>query len=438
MSNSFVRGSGLVLLSMAVLALPGGGPAWATIPGLPGTNFNLTAKTNHISCADGLTLQIWGFANGMGPAQYPGPTLILEQGATVTVNLTNDLSEPVSMIFPGQGDVVAAEVSPLTQTGLVAMEALPGGAVSYTFTAPEPGTYYYQSGTNMDKQCPMGLFGAIIVRPAGFDPLNPRAYGHADSEYDREVLLLLSEMDVNHQEMTEFGQPIDTTDYWPVYWFINGRNAPDNMAMAGVPWLPAQPYNCMPRMKPGEKLLCRFIGASRNVHPYHTHGNHMRLIARDGRLLSSQPGVTGADLSVEIFGNSVAPGTTSDAIFEWTGEGLGWDILGTAPEFEHDCIDGNGDDFDDTTHEYCPDHGIPMPVILPDGLELTFGGMYSGSPFLGVLGPLPPGEGGLNPNGGFAYMWHSHKEKEMVNNDIFPGGMMTMLVVEPWWAEIPE
>ena len=23
-------------------------------------------------------------------------------------------------------------------------------------------------------------------------------------------------------------------------------------------------------------------------------------------------------------------------------------------------------------------------------------------------------------------MWHSHNEKEMTNNDIFPGGMMTM------------
>jgi hypothetical protein len=28
-------------------------------------------------------------------------------------------------------------------------------------------------------------------------------------------------------------------------------------------------------------------------------------------------------------------------------------------------------------------------------------------------------------------MWHSHNEREMVNNDVFPGGMMTMLVIEP-------
>ena len=36
----------------------------------------------------------------------------------------------------------------------------------------------------------------------------------------------------------------------------------------------------------------------------------------------------------------------------------------------------------------------------------------------------------MNPGAGFAYMWHSHTERELVNNDVFPGGMMTMLIVE--------
>jgi hypothetical protein len=53
------------------------------------------------------------------------------------------------------------------------------------------------------------------------------------------------------------------------------------------------------------------------------------------------------------------------------------------------------------------------------------------------MGSLPPGEGGLNPEAGFAYMWHSHTEKELVNNDIFPGGMMTMLIIEAPWVTIP-
>jgi len=56
---------------------------------------------------------------------------------------------------------------------------------------------------------------------------------------------------------------------------------------------------------------------------------------------------------------------------------------------------------------------------------------------LGTLGSLPPGEGGLNPHGGYAYMWHSHTEKELTNFDIFPGGLMTMLVIVPQGAPIP-
>ena len=79
----------------------------------------------------------------------------------------------------------------------------------------------------------------------------------------------------------------------------------------------------------------------------------------------------------------------------------------------------------------------PFPVILPNQQDLTFGGYYSGSPFLGVFGALPPGQGGLNLNAGYFHMWHSHTEKELINNDIFPGGMMTMVIIEPPGVPIP-
>jgi len=34
-------------------------------------------------------------------------------------------------------------------------------------------------------------------------------------------------------------------------------------------------------------------------------------------------------------------------------------------------------------------------------------------------------------------MWHSHNEKELINFDIFPGGMMTFVVIEPPTVDIP-
>jgi FtsP/CotA-like multicopper oxidase with cupredoxin domain len=177
-------------------------------------------------------------------------------------------------------------------------------------------------------------------------------------------------------------------------------------------------------MHPGERMLLRFIGGGRDFHPFHTHGNNFTVIARDGRLLESAPGA-GADLAFSDFTNTSVPGQTADAIFEWTGEGLGWDIYGHAP----------GDPME--PGEYEPDHGKPIPVVLPEQQEITLGGAYSGSPFLGAMGDIPPGEGGMNVNAGYFYMWHSHNEVEMVNNDVFPGGMMTMLIIEPPGVPIP-
>ena len=66
---------------------------------------------------------------------------------------------------------------------------------TYTFPVEKAGTYMYHSGTDPALQVEMGLLGAIVVRPYGYDPNNPTAYGHPDTAFDREYLFVLSEMD---------------------------------------------------------------------------------------------------------------------------------------------------------------------------------------------------------------------------------------------------
>lgn len=436
-----MRKSFLFMLGFALLGLFSviAGTAEAVIHGVSGPVFNLTAKEGRVITGDGNSIYSWGYANGDGPMQYPGVTMIVEQGAFVTVNLTNQLPVPVSIVLPGQHDVSAVGGLP----GLLANEAGPGETVSYRFVASNPGTYLYHSGTRPELQVEMGLVGALIVRPAGFNGASPAAYGHPDTAYDKEVLFLLTEMDSRIHDTVELQgvAALDNTDflsrYFPNYWFINGRNAPDTMAPAFVGWLPNQPYNSMPVMKPGERLLMRVISGGRDLHPFHHHGNHARVIAKDGRLLESAPGA-GPDIGMDLFTIQAVPGETYDAVFEWTGKGLGWDIYGTGAGYEHECADMDADGFDDMTKEYCEDHGKPFPVVLPDVNDLTLGGFYSGSPYMGTLNSLPPGQGGLNPSGGFTFMWHSHTEKEMTNYDIFPGGMMTMLIIQPPGAPVME
>lgn len=431
----------------AILLLFGTVHAYAVIDGISGPAFSLTARTGRVITADGGNILVWGYGNSAGQTQYPGPTLIVTEGDLVTVTLTNDLpaeAENVSIVFPGHS-VVATGGLP----GLLTREAPPDGvtSVTYTFTASHPGTYLYYSGSHPELQIEMGLVGAIIVRPLN----GIGAYGHANTVYDREYLFLLTEMDINVHLLAEFGplSAVDNTTHWPVYWFINGRAFPDTMFPAFAPWLPYQPYSALARMHPGEKVLMRVIGAGRDLHPFHHHGADARIIARDGRLLESTPGI-GPDLGQAVFSIKSIPGETVDAIYTWTGENLGWDIYGDPadpnnPNFGHTCVDtinnetgaASPDGFDDSTYEWCADHGKPLPVVLPELQSLTFGGLYSGSPFMGVLGLLPPGEGGLNPNAAFTHIWHSHTEKEIVNNDIFPGGMITFVLIEPPDIDIP-
>lgn len=245
--------------------------AQGEILGEVGTNFNLTASEGYISIADGGSVYSWGYSvDGAGQMQLPGPTLIVTQGATVEVTLSNHLpvaAGNVSIVFPGH------DVSVLTGDegvpGEMTQEAPSGGSVTYTFTAGQPGTYQYHSGTQPDLQVEMGLYGALIVRPAD----TACAYNRPDTCFDREYLFLLSEVDLDIHRAAELqvggAGPIVLPGgaYHSEYWLMNGRAAPDTMAPAGNAVLPSQPYNILPRMHPGERLLIRLVSGGAKCIP---------------------------------------------------------------------------------------------------------------------------------------------------------------------------
>jgi len=264
---------------------------------------------------------------------------------------------------------------------------------------------------------------------------------------------------------------------------INGRSMPDDMDTNYAQEYPHQPYNGNPHMHPGELVLLRIIGQGRWQHPFHEHGNHVRILARDGNLILSANTAAPANANLAgplLFTTTTTPGLAMDGIFYWTGRGLNWDVLGHyATDAAHPAL-GNSEaacvadlngyythasgaaDSASNYYEWCQDHQKALeanplgqvasggPVTLPDANILTNGAWYGGSAYLGPdattratspSGTTPPsGTIANSPSGeaGFAFMWHSHNEREITTSNIFPGGMMMMMLVDPRFFPINE
>ncbi|MES9992208.1 MAG: multicopper oxidase domain-containing protein [Candidatus Thiodiazotropha sp.] len=450
----------------------------------PTGQFNLYAFPFNMNLPEGTSLYMWGFGDmnsgdgrthqmqggGYALPQYPAPTLIVQEGEPVVINMTNyGVPSPVSIVVTGHNVTPTCVVSVMnTDTnqdncdGLITMEAEVNETVSYSFTAGSPGTYIYHSigGDNPALHTEMGLLGVMIVRPADG---SRTAYGeNTGTDYDQENLYLMTEIDPDIHLQMEKGhyQHFTNSDRHAKIWFINGRVFPDLFQGDFNSLFPNQPYESLVLAHPGDKVLVRNVNAGHDSHPMHYHGENLRFIGRDGKMLSSNG--TDADLGRSDNTINSAPKQTVDALWTWTGKDLNWDAYGpintSCTDSNHDmaddftgalcndqnCIDLENnrtgalgpDGFDDHNFQYCPDHGKELPVTLPGVGDLTLGGWWSGSPFLGDTGDLPVGEGGLNPFGGYFLVWHSHAEKELTTFDIFPGGSLGSVVIVPPSAPI--
>lgn len=190
-------------------------------------------------------------------AQWPGPTIRVNQGDKVKVLFTNNLPETTSVHFHG------VEFDDFFQDGVpfvTEKPIIPGEERAYEFTAVNPGSLMYHSHHNATDQVGRGLLGAFIVEPP-----TPQA------EYDREYIWISN----------------DTLGGFT----INGHGFP-----AVVPVLAAQ----------GEKVLIRFMNEGLMMHPWHSHGFAMDVVARDGIPLGS------AGFKADTLG--VNPGERWDAI----------------------------------------------------------------------------------------------------------------------------
>ena len=124
--------------------------------------FSVGGKTGHACTVNGTV---------------PGPIIRLKEGQKVRLSVTNTLNEDSSIhwhgiLLPFQMDGVPGVSFPGIK---------PGQTFDYEFEVKQSGTYWYHSHSGMQEA--MGQYGAIVIDPAGPDPV----------AYDREHIVVLSD-----------------------------------------------------------------------------------------------------------------------------------------------------------------------------------------------------------------------------------------------------
>ncbi len=301
---------------------------------------NLTAQRMSITLPDGKIAPMWGFCTpdtvlSCSKSWAPGPTITVPVNQTLTINLTNNLPTPTSIVVLGQlggglgkpsmvaspahetktqttwpvNSTATQKFVPPAQADRVqsfGTETAPGNSGSYDWSALNPGTYLYETGTNPSIQAPMGLYGVLVVTDAPTSPTKkkalvpgrayPGAYGPlanlAGVPYDADAVLLMSEIDLAQNAAVDSLCPaagpctsIDpkayppAVNYAPTYFLMNGRPF-DRQSFGGVP---------VATSAVSGNILLRFANAGLRTHIPSVVGLDMQLIAEDGNPLPGRP-----------------------------------------------------------------------------------------------------------------------------------------------------
>ena len=211
--------------------------------------FKLTASQVRWEVAPGQFKDAYAY-NGT----VPGPELRVDPGDHVRIELTNKLPEPTTMHLHGVSVPNKADGVPyVTQDPI-----MPGQRYDYDFTVTDqPGTFMYHSHFNSAEQVGRGLFGALVVA----DP---------KPAWDAEFTEFISDGQLGYA--------------------LNGKGWPATAPMAA---------------RKGQRVLIRLLNAGKLLHPFHLHGYHFTVLARDG---TSQRDRERADTLV------VAPGERFDVL----------------------------------------------------------------------------------------------------------------------------
>jgi len=355
-------------------------------PGGPPANtkcMHLIAGDSFVKMSDGNPLYTFGFgdqtgtppadviAAGILDAEWPGPTVELDEGDEFYLSLTNvgtvirpDLFDPHTVHFHGFPN--AASV--FDGVPEVSVSINMGATLTYYYNIVEPGTYIYHCHVEATEHMEMGMLANLYVHPAqdvtgctgaipcpvaarkgNTGPGVPEGYVYNDNDgttaFDVEEPIQISSMDSNFHDASLFVQPLPFALLESTYPQINGRGYPDTVVSGDLPaptdntvavaghdpgkvtgeldgpvlnnGTPTQTLDSVITVNTGEKLLLRLSNVS--IDRFYTltaQGLPMQIVGTGARQMR---GVTGKNLYRDVASVNFGGGETHDVIIDTDG-----------------------------------------------------------------------------------------------------------------------
>lgn len=313
----------------------------------------LGASDGYAKMADGTDLYTFGFVDLTGVPEdmvmdasynngdFPAPTIIMNEGDTFYLNLTNvgmkmrpDLFDEHTVHFHGFPNASAVfDGEPMASIGTKMMSTL-----TYFYRPVDPGTYMFHCHVEATEHMEMGMLGNLVVRPQqngttinGYDQF---VYNDGDGRtgYDVEAILKIGDFDPVFHKNDETFQPLPFADYEARYFMLNGRGYPDTIdpgVITNRNGHPAQKLNSLVSISKsgGQRtLLLRIINLSvQNFTSIEVPGLPMKVGGKCARLLRGPNAADGTgagpgnDTSYYVNSALVGPGESIDLFIDVTG-----------------------------------------------------------------------------------------------------------------------
>jgi len=358
---------------------------------------HLIAGDSFVNMSDGNPIYTFGFGNQTGTppqdviaegildAEWPGPTIELEEGDEFYLSLTNvgtvirpDLFDPHTVHWHGFPN--AATV--FDGVPEVSISINMGATLTYYYNVVQPGTYMYHCHVEATEHMEMGMLANLYVHPAqdvsGCSDLavcdvagrkggpgggaaigEPQGYVYNDDDgttgWDVEKAIQVSSFDSEFHDASVFVQPLPFAALEADYPMINGRGYPDTVIAGELPaptdnvdpvagydpgkitgtageilnnGTPTQNLDSVIEVTAGQKLLLRLSNLS--VDQFYTitaQGLTMQVVGTGAKHMR---GVDGKNIYRKTASVNIGGGEVNDILIDTTGVAPGTYFLYSA------------------------------------------------------------------------------------------------------------